>query len=284
EKHILYSVTKSFASAGIGIAIDQSLINDVDEPRMSFFPKYAGSSLDTREMRKISLENVLTMTTGLSWDEWFTPYGDDRNSATQLSRSNKWINFVLQSQIISDPGERFLYSSGNSILLSEILKNVSGRSAEAFIAENLLKPIGIHDWEWDNGPGGLSNTGWGLHLTPRDMIKFGQLYLQKGVWEGQQIISQAWVEQSTRPHVSAGSDSNYGYQWWLFSEENSFIRALQVNDVASARGYGGQLIFVIPHLDMVIAMTAGNYTSGGNPFGILQFHIFPAIIYADPIN
>lgn len=249
--HFQYSVTKSISSLLVGIATDQGLLGTVDQKLYELFPEYSNDIANWNDQKaEITLKDVLTMSAGYQWDEWTYAYTDTRNDANKMIRSDDLMKFVLDLPMAYEPGSRFTYNSGCSMLLSGIVENSTGISLEAFAKVNLFDKLGIRDWYWEQGKDGKFNSGWGLHLKPLDMLKIGRMVLNGGQWEGQRIVSEDWLEASQTNHIS-----NYGYQWWLST------------DFFSARGWGGQVIAIVPSEDLVIITTAGNFT-GGNPAGI----------------
>ena len=292
-RHPCFSATKSVTSALIGIAINQGQIDGVDENLLNFFPEYNDiANLDERK-ESITLEHVLTMSAGLTWDEIFTPYFDSsgepnpENSAVKMYLSDDRIKHVLDLPMRDDPGTRFVYSTGCTTLLSGILANTTGQSAEDFAEENLFSALGITDWKWSAGPNEISDTGAGLELHPVDMAMFGYLYLNNGLFNGEQIVPADWVAESSAKHIAfkeqnSGEDlADYGYQWWRFTD-NSVEGTLEINDLFYASGYGGQFVFIIPHLNMVVASTAANFEyyrmTGLMPASRMLFgYIIPAV-------
>lgn len=273
-----YSVSKSITSALIGIAMDEGHLASLDDKLLDYFPEYPSVANNSDNKRAIDLEHVLTMTAGFRWDEWSYPYGDERNDATVLSRSSDWIKFMLDLPMENAPGNAFRYSSGVTMLLSGILRNETGLSAAQFAQQHLFTPLGIEDYRWDVGPGQLSNTGWGLWLRPLDMAKIGYLFLQGGRYGDQQVVSESWVNLSTRRHLQATGSADYGFQWWMPASGSYLGGKVSTNDVYYAAGYGGQYIFVIPHLNMVAVVTAGNFTgNSGAGFSLLGEYILPAV-------
>ncbi|MCE7993533.1 MAG: serine hydrolase [Roseivirga sp.] len=249
--HFQYSVTKSISSLLVGIAMDQGRLSTVDQKLYELFPEYSNDIAHwTDQKAGMTLKDVLTMSAGYQWDEWTYTYTDTRNDANKLIRSDDLMKFVLDLPMAYEPGSRFTYNSGCSMLLSGIVQNSTGMSLESFAKTNLFDKLGITKWRWEQGKDGKFNSGWGLHLRPRDMLKIGKMVLSGGVWEGQRIVSEDWLRASQTNHIS-----NYGYQWWLST------------DFFSARGWGGQVIAIVPSEDLVIVTTAGNF-SGGNPAGI----------------
>lgn len=235
--HVLNSCTKSVLSALVGIAIDQGHIGGVDQRVLALLPGRTVANLDDRKSQ-MTLEDLLTMTTGLECRDSYL-YG--WRGFREMERSSDWVQFVLDLPMVDDPGTRFEYCNGASLLLSAILQEATGTNALEFAQEHLFGPLGITEVEWPTTPRGIS-TGWGgLRMHPRDMAKFGLLYLQGGRWEGEQVVSSEWVETSARKRIPATLQDGYGYQWWIAE-----------NGVYMALGYAGQFIFVVPSQDMVV--------------------------------
>lgn len=277
--HFQASVSKSFTSALVGIAVDQGLIAGVDEKMFSFFPEYA--DLNNEEKDKITLAHMLAMASGIPWDE-STPYSDPRNDVRQLFISSDPIRYVLAKPLAAPPGTQFDYNSGTTCVLGEIVKKQSELSLKAFAERHLFTPLGISDYQWQMLPNNVAFASGGLYLRPRDMAKLGQLYLQKGVWNGERIISQEWVEASAQESITLPSPENpwpgfaygYGYQWWLgnYSTANTHTYF--------AAGWGGQYIYVLPGLEMVVVITAGAYEAGdyGVFYRIVNDYILNSVI------
>ena len=277
--HFQASVTKSFTSALVGIAIDRGLINGVDEKMFSFFPEY--QYLSNEEKDKITLAHMLAMASGIPWDE-STPYSDPRNDVRQLFISSDPIRYVLAKPLAAPPGTQFDYNSGTTCVLGEIVKKQSELSLKTFAERHLFTPLGISDYQWQMLPNNVTFASGGLYLRPRDMAKLGQLYLQKGVWNGESVISQEWVEASAQSFISVPSSENpmpgfieeYGYQWWLgtFAKGNTHTYF--------AAGWGGQYIYVLPDLEMVVVLTAGAYEAGdyGVFYSIVNDYILNSVL------
>jgi CubicO group peptidase (beta-lactamase class C family) len=276
--HELHSTTKSINSILVGIAVDQHLITGVDQKISTVFPTYADVFAKS-EKDAIRLKHVLTMTAGLSWDEWTYPYTDSRNDHVAMNNSKDPVRYVLERPLVSKLGEQFAYSSGNTIVLGEIVHQVSGLKANAFAQRNLFKPLGISEFYWWEYPSGFVQTGGGLFLRPRDMAKIGYLYLNGGRWKEKQIVSEAWVKASTTNCVDAKQfpswikADGYGYQWWL----RSFKVGDHVIPSYHAAGRGGQFIFVVPELQIVAVFTGWNDNElGAQPFEMFERYILPA--------
>jgi CubicO group peptidase (beta-lactamase class C family) len=276
--HEVCSISKSVNAILIGIAIDQHLINGVDQKISALMPSYSDVFADAKK-DEIRLKHLLTMTTGLAWDEWKYPYEDTRNDYVAMNDNKEPVRYVLQQPLVAKPGEKFVYSTGGSVALGEIIHQVSGIKADKFAERHLFKPLGVSRYIWSSNASGFVRTGSGLGLRPRDMAKIGYLYLNGGRWQGKQIVSEAWVKESIENRVDAKQfpdwhkDDGYGYQWWI----RSFKVAGQVVPSYHAPGQGGQFIFVVPNLQLVAVFTGWNDDELAlQPFEMLERYILPA--------
>ncbi len=271
-RHILYSATKSITSSLIGIAIQEGFIDSVNQKVLDLYPERTVANLDARKQR-MTLEHLLMMTAGLEWDEWTYPYmdsqgnADSRNSYIQMIFSGDSIQFVLDRPMEHEPGTVWVYNSGASHLLAAIIKQTTGYSTLNFAQEFLFGPLGISDVEWEQDPQGLYLGGHGLYLRPRDMAKFGYLYLHNGMWDDKQIVPAVWVDKSTETLILRG-EHGYGYQWWTDPSHKIYF----------ASGLYGQKIIVVPDYDIVVVFTA-TIKRGPNPeFNLLFDYVIPAVI------
>lgn len=280
--HRLYSVSKSITSLLIGIAMQHGFIEGLDQKLLDFFPEYELSEIANWDDRKadITLEDVLTMRAGFKWDEWSFPYTHDNNDTTPLFVSDDWMKHMLDLEMAHTPGSTYTYNSGVTMLLSGIIRNSSGMNTRDFALKYLYEPLGINNIDWALGNPGMEdtdpfvldtsvareqilyNTGWGMLLRSIDMAKIGYLVLNSGLWEEERLISEDWINISTAHHVNRGSNSGYGFQWWMRPMRNVTGHTPQINDIISANGWGGQFIQIIPSMNMIIVMNAENYTNG----------------------
>ncbi len=243
-KHAINSCTKSVTSALVGIAINEGYIKSINDKVLSFFLDLKIANLDKRK-KALTLEHLLKMTAGFDWvEEGY--YGSEDDSTIQMINSKDPVQFILDHKMIQEPGESFYYCTGASHLLSATLQKTTGKSILEYGQEKLLGPMGITDIYWTSDRKGITYGGLGLYLTPRDMAKFGYLFLKKGKWGANQIVPEKWVQESTRKHIGFPYDqgSGYGYQWWTTSGY-------------SARGLGGQYIIVFPESNLVVVFTSG---------------------------
>jgi len=238
------SVTKSFTSALIGIAIEKGFIESVDQT----LSDYISPEVNAYDPAKadISIHQLLTMSYGLEWSQ----VRDSTEIGIWKSAPNQ-IKYILEKPMIDPPGQKFNYSDGAPHLLSVILTKATGMKTRDFAQEYLFEPLGIGERHWDTDKQSYNYGGVLLHISPVDMLKFGHLYLNEGQYEGRQIISSDWVRRSGSPHISTDTPapygSSYGYLWWIDNIDS--------HKCYFANGYGGQLIFIMPDLRLVVVTT-----------------------------
>ena len=244
-EHTIQSCTKSFMSALIGIAIDKGYIDNVSQRVIDFFPGYTIDNLDSRK-ENITLYHLLTMSSGLEWHEVDIPYSDPENDLFAMYRSDNMWQYVLDRPMEHDPGEVWSYNSGGIELLGGIIEYTTGYSVTAFADEFLFEPIGIDSFSWWRAPASNQyGCSGGLYLKPRDMARFGYLYLNNGTWNGTQIVSSDWVNVSTPPQFDTGGWYTYGYTWW----------SVPGNTFYEATGHYEQKIYILPEQDIVVVFT-----------------------------
>jgi CubicO group peptidase (beta-lactamase class C family) len=261
--HPMYSVTKSVTSLLFGIAIDLGLGPDLEQPLLDLFPEYPVVANMSPRKRAILVRHVLAMRAGLQWDESTYPYTDPRNSVSRMSSSADWVKYVLDLPMADEPGARFLYNSGCSVLLGAIVGKRWGSTAADFARKALFEPLEIATFTWETGHPGISNTGWGLHLRPLDLARIGQLVLQRGLWRGRRLVSEHWLAISTAAY-STGDRISYGYQWWRMPLSAPPGAPPSPDDIVFGWGWGGQFVFVVPTLDAVVVSTASQYDGGSD--------------------
>ena len=252
--HDLASVTKSVTSALIGIAIDNGYIKSVHQAIIDFFPEYEVEYLDEYK-KKLTLEHLLTMRSGFDCG-----FQHGEQELFDMFESDDWIDFTLNMPMAAEPGRRWAYCSPNVHLLSAIISRTTGMNTLNFAKKHLFELLGFKEVIWPSDPDGI-NFGWGdLHITSHDMAKIGYLYLNDGVWDGRQLISSAWVDDSKPNHVKFRDGGGYGYLWWDPGHTPGFYEAV---------GRGGQRICVWPEKRFVIVFTGGGFEPGdvGSYFG-----------------
>jgi len=250
DLHTMQSVSKSVTSALVGIAIRRGEISGVDAKAVPYFSAYRVAADPRRE--RMTLKDLLTMTSGIRWDETTVDYTDPANSCARMEASKDWIQFVLDQPMAAEPGSTFVYSSGVTELLAEVLRKATGKQADAYAAEHLFGPLGISRFYWKKTPTGHPDTEGGLYLTARDLAKIGYLYMKDGVWDGRRILPEGWAAASTRRQSDpTGEDATmkYGYQWWVLPGKTPSYAGI---------GYGGQLLVVVPSLELIAVFTGWN--------------------------
>jgi len=252
--HNVKSATKSILSALVGIALEKKYLRSLDQKVADFYPEYVNDP----QKKEITLRHLLTMTAGLAWS-----YDRETTSPASPTDLESWKVVPMRDT----PGEKFEYNTMLAHMMSAVLTKASGESTKEFADSFLFGPLGISNVQWSKDNKGIYIGGAELFLTPRDMAKFGLLYLNKGVWNGRQIVPEAWVEESTSPKLSFGPDRNYpaamGYGYWWWIPDQSY----------QARGYNGQYIIVRPDLNMVVVVTGENQNA---IFQYLDPYIFQA--------
>lgn len=257
--HVLYSVTKSFTGTLIGIAIDQGRIDSVDHLVLDYFQDIDIREPDPRR-ETMKLEHLLTMTSGLGWQDEDPVFGE-------MYRSQDWVAYVLNKPMLEQPGSHFNYCSGCSHILSAVIQQATGKNTQEFATKFLFKPLGISSYRWEEDSKGIPIGGWGLSMTPRDMAKLGYLYLHKGEWDGQQIVSSQWIEKATQKYVDTDGELDYGYQWWINPRLGAYM----------ALGRFGQTVYVLPEEDLIVVTTAGSMENHDEIFRLIETYILPAI-------
>jgi CubicO group peptidase (beta-lactamase class C family) len=278
--HCQASASKSVTSILLGIAIDQGLVRGVNETMVSFFPEH--SDLEDGDKDGITLGQMLSMSSGIPWDEGY-PYTDPRNDLNQMFYGEDPVRYVLEKPVVAPPGSEFIYNSGTTNLLGEVVRRSTGLTLLEFARQHLFAPLGIEYADWipfPNAPD-MAVASSTLYLRPRDMAKIGQLYLQGGAWKGERIVSEGWVTESARESIRvppssspiAGLIHGYGYQWWRGTFSNGDT------ETYFAAGWGGQFIFVLPDLDMVVVLTGGQFEGDYQGFhDLINDHLLVAAL------
>ena len=264
----LRSATKSFISALTGIAIDKGYIKSINEKVLSFFPEYNfDDSSDL--LSRLTIRNVLTNQTGLDCD---ISNEKSEGNETRMYESDDWVKFSLDLPMVDSPGGRGMYCTGNSIILGKIVEKQTKKLLTEFANQTLFGPLGITALKWQFKPDKSNAETFGqLNLRPRDLAKFGLLYLNKGKWKGKQIISAEWCEQSLRKH-STIQGVDYGYQWWIKYLDADGVRYYG----KAAQGNGGQKIYIFEQQNMVTVVTGGNYNTQSPSDELIKKYILPA--------
>lgn len=281
--HDTRSAFKSITSILIGIALDRGLIDEIGSPILPMFPDYERIANWSEDKKAITLEHLLTMTPGFDAEEnhGVGPWRED-----DMWPARDWIKFTLDLPMAYAPGTQFAYNTPTSVLLGGVLRKASGRPVPDFARTALFERLCITEYRWSFSPSGQAMTGGSFFIRPRDLAKFGQLFLDRGVWNGERIVSEAWVVQSTRRRFAslppgsrkspASATIGYGYHWWT---HKGFL-GLPATASYFASGNGGQKIFVFPKRDLVVVFTGSHYNEPighRQPMQILKRFILPAL-------
>ncbi len=275
--HDLRSATKSVTSLLVGIALDLGVLHDVHDPALPYlaraYPELAASPGDP----PITLEHLLTMRSGLACDD------RDRGSSgheDRMYRARDWVRFFLELPRTHVPGEHTQYCTGGVVALGRIVAEAANQSIPRFAAEHLFKPLGIQADAWRRFDARRQiDAGGHLYLRPRAMAKIGQLVLQRGVWDQGDLVSGAWIDAMTAVQTRFAADKRpYGYLWWRVQARIPNGAEVASIDIVYAHGNGGQFIFVVPALDLVVVFTGSNYNSAKaeRPLALLGEYILPA--------
>src|SRR5712692_3432617 len=262
------SATKSITDVLIGIAIDEHKLSGVDAKILTLLPERA-RKIQNPDPRKaaITVEDFLTMSSTLECDDWNDA---SRGNEERMYVVEDWAQFILDlpirgrmhvgEQVEAPPhGRYFSYCTGGVFTLSEVLEKATGMRTDHYACKKLFRPLGITNVEWVYSPMNVPQTGGGLQLTSRDLLKIAQLYLDGGEWQGKRIVSEAWVRSSTQPHARIDEATEYGYLWWL----KSFKSGEKSYPAFFMTGNGGNKVVAIPALDMAVVITSTNYNTHG---------------------
>ena len=246
DLHSMQSVSKTVTSVIYGIAITRGdFKSGLDTPVLKYFGLAKVKNVDDRK-RRMTLEDVLTMTTGLEWKEEGVSYDDPRSDSSLMEATDDWVQYVIDKPMAAEPGKVFNYSSGATELLAYIFQKETGQDIDDYGQKYLFAPLGIkHHWKRTYME--VVDTEGGLYLNGDDLAKIGYLYLHDGTWDGKQIVSKEWVKDSLAPHVDASEEFKYGFKWWLYPLSGGYAWM--------ARGLGGQRLMVFPEMKLIAVFT-----------------------------
>ena len=262
--HDVASITKSITSLLVGIAIDKGYIKNVDQKISDFFPN-SKFLFNSDYKKEITINHLLTMTSGICSD-----FSQGENMRENIKTSNSPLADILASSLSSKPGEKFVYCSSGVQLLSIIIQKSSGMTMEELAKKYLFQPLNIDNYKFGTDLNGFTNASGDIFLTSSDLAKLGQLILNKGVFNNNQIVSEKWIEQSTSAKATRSNEESYGYLWWLRNDLGGLIEA---------QGRGGQRLIILPEKKLVIVM----YGTGFDP-GQIGEYIVKALKSDKPIE
>jgi CubicO group peptidase (beta-lactamase class C family) len=277
--HEIRSATKSIGSILTGIAIDKGFLSSEREPIYSYFnDDYEPRQGWSRQAQQVEIRYLLSMMSGYDCDDLATNFACE----DAMHDSDDWVQYSLDLPFVHDPGQHWAYNSSSLILVGEAVARGSGLKIDEFADRYLFEPLGIRKFRWQYSPKGRAWIGGGARMIPREMAKIGQFMLNRGVWNGRRLLSEEWIDKSTRRQGNMPAGVDYGYLWqrgWSFVGKDRITAYW-------ASGNGGQYIIVFPDIGMVVVFTGGNYNSplGGQPFRILVRYILPAFLHPEPIE
>ncbi len=268
--HDLRSTGKSFISTLVGLAADQRLLA-LDDPLSQHIPDFEGFKNVDADKRAITLRHLLNMRSGLDCDDWDS---GSPGHEEKMYDSRDWIRFMLDLRMASPPDTRTRYCTGGVVLLGQVVSLRSGMTLDAYAQQWLLGPLNIQQSEWRIGPDGKATGGTGFGLRPRDAAKLGALFADDGSWNGARVIPESWALLARTSPVSFATE-RYGYLWWkrTFAHRDGPVEAMY------SAGNGGNYIFIVPSLELVVAFTGSNYS---NPRSNTPHQIMPLVISALP--
>ena len=259
--HVTYSMCKSVTNMAIGFLVDDGRLKLEDHLIDFIEPE---SLIDRVKMKDITIRNMLTMSTGVAFNE------------TGAISGNDWVNGYFRSKVKFTPGSQFEYNSMNTYMLSAIVGKITGVTMFEFLKPRLFEPLGITQVFWEESPQGITKGGWGLFIRQEDAAKLGQLYMQKGIWNGKRIISEKWIEESTKLQIQPDKDDGYGYHIWMDVRPESF----------TYNGMLGQNVHCYPDIDTIVVTNAGNgeVFQGGRMTTIIRKYFGPDFHPADKLE
>src|SRR5580704_6157467 len=269
DLHSMQSVSKTVTSVIIGIAMTRGDFKaTVDTPVLHFFDPAKVKNIDDRK-RRMTLKHVLTMTTGLKWNE-DVPYDDPTSDASIMEATDDWVQYVIDKPMAVEPGTVFNYNSGASELLAYIFQKETGQDIEKYGEKYLFAPLAM-DHYWKRNYMGMIDTEGGLYLRDADLAKIGYLYLHDGLWNGQRLVSHEWVQQSLTPFIDAGVHYKYGYKWWLY------ILADKKSYAWTCLGFGGQRLMVFPEENLLVVTTGWQILKDDMTTKVVADHVVAAL-------
>ncbi len=260
----LHSCSKSFTGTLVGIAIQQGYIHSVDDLLSDYLPQVLEQ--EDAGKHQITLRHLLTHTSGLEWYEW-----NGASNWEEFRSAENWVDYILNRQLVHQPGSTFAYSTGGTHLLTAALEQATGQNALDYARENLFAPLGMDSVTWGTDPQGITDGGNGIAMTLRDAARFGELCLNNGEWEGEQLIPADWLADSTTAKNNGAGDGtgSYGYQWW--------IRSFNGYDCYYAFGAHGQYILIVPELELVTVIASNSVQNSYTPRTYFVDYVLAAV-------
>jgi CubicO group peptidase (beta-lactamase class C family) len=277
--HDLRSATKSILGLLYGLALAQGKVPPPEHALLEAFSEFADLATDPRHKR-ITIGHALTMSLGLEWNEGI-PYEDPANGEVQMESAPDRYRYIFSRPFVADPGTRFIYGAAAPTLIGKLIQKGTGQSLPDFARSVLFDPIGIGATAWNNGSNGEPAAASGLRMTPRDLARIGQLILNRGQWEGRPVVPAEWLEKSFQSYLAVDDFRRYGYFWYIGDFQYGNPPNRPIAHWIGAFGYGGQRLFVLPELDLTVAITAGNYADKDQwmpPIRVIREVVLPSLL------
>jgi CubicO group peptidase (beta-lactamase class C family) len=268
--HDIRSVTKSVTTLLYGIALGEGLVPPPTEPLLPRFPQYPDLAADPQRAR-LTVEHALTMSLGVEWREEL-PYSNPANGEIAMELAPDRYRYILERPILEPPGTRWAYCGGATALLGRLIADGTGQALPQYGQAVLFAPLGIERFEWMTGTDGVASAASGLRMAPGDLARIGELVLSEGSWDGQRIVPADWIRTMLQPRLQTSWGGQYAYQW--------YIETTGDHRLVAGMGNGGQRLFVLPDLDLTVAIVAGNYDDPDQwrtPLTVLERVILPAV-------
>ena len=290
--HNLYSVTKSIVALVYGIALAEGKVPPPSAPLYAQFPEYQDLAATDERRKQQTVAHALSMSLGTRWNEIGLAYDGPANDEVGMEMAKDRYRFVLERPVIGPPGKRWQYNGGATALLGRLIARGTGRSLPEYARTALFDPIGIGQTEWVTSrqtwvarQSGTSDgepiAASGLRMTPRDLARIGRLVLDNGMADGRQVVPEAWLAECFAPRVSVNELQRYGYQWYLGDMEFLAGGTVRLEHWVGCAGNGGQRLYVFPDLDLIIVVTAGNYSAPEQwlpPIRVVREAVLPSLL------
>lgn len=247
-------ISSSIANLALGRAIALGLISSSDDSLYKYLPAFAQEFEDSPLKKNITFEHLMEMKSGLSWNEFTSTFDGSENDIDRIIQSDDWVQYLLSKPVDAFPGRRYSFNTAISILIAAAIANEYGESYQSFLANEVYSVLDIQDAAIEI-IGSNSNAAWGISMTTLDLAKIGYLYLNQGDWFGNRVVDQNYITTSTETRSNVDFFNNFGWLWWRYSDSANFLPTLEENDIFFSSGNGNQRLYVIPHLDMVVAIT-----------------------------
>jgi CubicO group peptidase (beta-lactamase class C family) len=274
DLHDMRSVSKSLVALAYGILLERGEVPSLDTRIASLYPEYKNAFEPPKDA--IRVRDLLTMASGLDWNEPSPVKKTWKDDQIGLIWRSETVPFVFGREAMANPGDAFVYSGGLTSVLADVMARATGRDLADIVGKEIFIPMGITEWSWSKDLRGRPISFAGLRLSPHALQRIGEMVLNRGQWQGRQIVPAKWIDEATATQIVASTKYGYGFQWWT----STLAANGATLTVKEAVGNGGQRIYVVPDLQLVVTMTAGEY--GTLEIFASEDQIFEAIVRAIP--